>query len=250
VIAGAPAAGNNGRGGSGSAYVALGYGTPSFSYPAAIAATTDVPIAPLAPTVTRTGPTAFSVSPALPAGLVLDPASGVVSGTPTQIEAPTVHAVTLTDFAGTAVAVLRVTVLDVTPPTIVGFSFLPKRFALGARRTVATAALRRGTTIRFTLSERAMVRITIARKLPGRRSGKRCVKPTRKLRARRRCTRHVTVAKLIRRDRQPGRRTLAFTGRIGTRALKPAEYRATITATDLSANQSTPKKATFTVKRR
>ncbi|MCB1624996.1 MAG: putative Ig domain-containing protein, partial [Pseudomonadales bacterium] len=48
--------------------------------------TVGAPIAPLNPTVTGSV-TSYSVSPALPAGLVLNIASGQISGTPTAITA-------------------------------------------------------------------------------------------------------------------------------------------------------------------
>lgn len=44
----------------------------------------------------------WSVSPALPAGLTLDPATGTISGTPTAAAAPTTYTLTATDHAGVA----------------------------------------------------------------------------------------------------------------------------------------------------
>jgi hypothetical protein len=60
-------------------------------------------VLPLAPTVVVTSPVVtYSVSPALPAGLTLNTATGVISGTPTTA-GNTVHAVTATNSEGTAV---------------------------------------------------------------------------------------------------------------------------------------------------
>jgi len=52
----------------------------------------------------------FSVSPALPAGLGLDAQSGLISGTPTELQRETEHTVTASNAAGSAQAVLRLTV--------------------------------------------------------------------------------------------------------------------------------------------
>ena len=81
-----------------------------------------------------------------------------------------------------------------------------------------------------------VVAALMLRELSGRRSGKRCVRRTGKLAHKRRCTRFVTAGKLTRRKQPAGKRTLAFSGRIGRRALKPGRHRATIVATDASRN--------------
>ncbi len=109
VIVGAyganPSSGND----AGSSYVIYGFGTASVSYPGAITATVGTPITSLTPTVRRTGTAAFSVSPALPAGLSLDAATGVISGTPNEAATAT-STVTMTDLSGTASTTVSVTV--------------------------------------------------------------------------------------------------------------------------------------------
>lgn len=110
VIVGAPAADDNGRDGSGSAYVVYGFGTPALSYPGPVDATVGQSIPPLVPSLARTGLAALSVSPPLPAGLTLDPSTGVISGLPTAPRAATTHTVTMTDLAGSAQAPVAVTV--------------------------------------------------------------------------------------------------------------------------------------------
>jgi len=110
VIVGAPNADPSSRTDAGSSYV-FGFGTASVSYPGAIAATVGTPITSVTPTVRRTGAATFSVSPALPAGLSLDTATGVISGTPTEAATATsTSTVTMTDLSGTASTTVSVTV--------------------------------------------------------------------------------------------------------------------------------------------
>jgi hypothetical protein len=73
------------------------------------------PYGPYPPTVSGTV-TGYSVSPPLPAGLTLDPTSGVISGTPLAASSETIYIVTASNGAGAAKAVLTLAVL-VPPPT-------------------------------------------------------------------------------------------------------------------------------------
>jgi 6-phosphogluconolactonase (cycloisomerase 2 family) len=59
--------------------------------------------------------TSYSVSPALPAGLGLDTASGVMSGTPTAVSASANYTVTATNSNGSTSASISITVNDVAP---------------------------------------------------------------------------------------------------------------------------------------
>jgi hypothetical protein len=77
--------------------------------------------------------------------------------------------------------------------------------------------------------------------------GKRCRKPSAKLRQHRACTRLKTSGKLTRRNQPAGTDTVKFSGRIGRRALAPGSYRATITATDAAGNKSKPRTARFRI---
>ncbi len=89
---------------------ALGFGTPTVSYPSATSATVGDPL-DLAPEgVKRTGDATFSVEPALPEGLALDPATGRITGTPTAPQPSTAYTVTMDDLAGTGTAAFALTV--------------------------------------------------------------------------------------------------------------------------------------------
>lgn len=85
----------------------LSYATPNvFSVGAAIA--------PLSPTVTGEV-SGYAVDPALPAGLVLNNATGVISGTPTAAAAAANYAVTASNSAGSTSVDISIAVNDVAP---------------------------------------------------------------------------------------------------------------------------------------
>jgi hypothetical protein len=165
VVVGAPQAGNNARPGSGSAHVLIGFGTPRVAYRELVAAA-GVLMAPLTPTVERTGPATFAVTPALPEGLSLDAATGVIFGTPTTVRPRRAHTVTMTDLAGTAQSALVITVTGRRPGGICGVvprrerpSFTPGTVTLSARQLrinqrIAQAAVRRVNAVQAWLDAR------------------------------------------------------------------------------------------------
>jgi Ca2+-binding RTX toxin-like protein len=138
---------------------------------------------------------------------------------------------------------------DTTAPTLTSLSLLRARFAVGPRATAVSARAKRGTAFRYTLTEPATVTIRIERRVRGVRKGKRCVRPTRRLRRHRKCTRSIRAGTLTRQSKA-GASRVAFSGRIGRRALKPGRYRATLVATDAAHNTSKPKRLKFRVVRR
>jgi hypothetical protein len=105
----------------------------------------------------------------------------------------------------------------------------------------------RGTTFRYTLSEQAAVAILIERKLPGRRRGRRCERPSSRNAGGRRCTRLQRRRPTLTRAGQAGVNTVPFTGRLGTRALPLGSYRASFTATDAAGNRSRPDRVNFRI---
>jgi gliding motility-associated-like protein len=76
--------------------------------------TKDSTITDIQPTITGTT-TGFSVSPALPTGLVLDTTTGIISGTPTVVSALTSYVVTASNSSGSTTTTLTLTVNKVTP---------------------------------------------------------------------------------------------------------------------------------------
>jgi hypothetical protein len=118
------------------------------------------------------------------------------------------------------------------------------------RRGRAGAAAKKGTTIRYRLSEVARVTFAIQRATPGRRVRGRCRKQTRANRSKRACKRFVGAGRLAPATAVAGSNRKKFSGRIGRRALRPARYRVTLVATDPSGNRSAPKRLAFKIVRR
>ena len=133
-------------------------------------------------------------------------------------------------------------------PVLTRASLAHKRFRVGRRPTAqvaggtATAAKRRrarrrlapvGTTFRFTLNTRANVAITIERQARGRLVGRFCKRSTHRLRRRLRCFRWVRAGRLSRGGLNAGANRIAFSGRIGRKALKPGAYRARLRASSV-----------------
>ena len=159
---------------------------------------------------------------------------------------------TLTDDRGNSTVSERLLVVakERRAPRITRARMLRKRFRVARKPTARSAAAKAGTAFLFTLSEPASVKLTIQRALPGRRSGRRCVKPRRALQSRKRCTRYVPSGTLVRAGLAAGARRVSFSGRIGRRALRPGAYRALIVATDLAGNRGRRVTLRFRVVRR
>jgi hypothetical protein len=112
---------------------------------------------------------------------------------------------------------------DTTAPLVAGFRASHKVFAVGRARTAISARVVRGTRFSYTLNEAARVVVKIQRVDTRRASGK------------------------LTRSARSGKNALRFSGRIGSRALKPGRYRAVLTATDAAGNRSAPKRLSFRV---
>ncbi|HEX8207958.1 MAG TPA: hypothetical protein VF587_17975 [Solirubrobacteraceae bacterium] len=140
--------------------------------------------------------------------------------------------------------------LDTVAPALTGVSLTNRVFAVARGRTPVAAAAKRGTRVRYSLSEPATVTFAFSRARAGRRVGGRCRKATRSNRRRKRCTRFVRAGRTIRRTSPVGRSTLRFTGRIGRRALRRGRYRMAVRAADAAGNRSSARRVRFRIVRR
>jgi hypothetical protein len=82
-----------------------------------------------------------------------------------------------------------------------------------------------GTTVTYSLSAGAATEFFVKRRLPGRRVGKRCVKPTKTNRTKKRCSRFKRVTGGFTHSGQAGANSFKFSGRLNGKALKPGRYR-------------------------
>jgi CSLREA domain-containing protein len=143
-------------------------------------------------------------------------------------------------------------VADATAPVLSRLSLSARRFSVGRRPTPLAAQRGRtpvGTVVRYSLSEPATVRLRIERAAGGRRAGGRCRKATRRLRKRPRCTRYIRAGRAITRAAPAGASRLSFSGRIGRKPLRPARYRARVSAVDAAMNASAARSLRFRIVR-
>jgi hypothetical protein len=136
------------------------------------------------------------------------------------------------------------------PPSLATLSSLAETNSIFAVATPLSgqAAIKRhpkGTTFSFRLDQQATVKLAIQAAVRGRRVGRSCKRESRKLRKRPRCTRVLTVATLTR-SGHTGLNKVAFSGRVGGKALKPGHYRARFTAVNV-AGASPIRTLTFTI---
>ena len=98
--------------------------------------TAGVPIAENRPSSTGGAVTSYSISPALPTGLLFDTPSGVISGTPDAASAPRNYRVTAANSAGSTSATLRITISPgvsppAQPPRELTYSTNPATYSMG-----------------------------------------------------------------------------------------------------------------------
>jgi hypothetical protein len=143
---------------------------------------------------------------------------------------------TATDAVGNAVSRSGRVVLSGITPVLSKVSETHSSFRVGSPTAVSGRASKHkrkpptGTTFSFTLNEAASVAFAFMHGAPGRRSGGHCVKPSKRLRSHGPCTRVVSNG-TIRRREVAGASRLAFSGRIGHRALAPGSYAVTLAPT-------------------
>jgi subtilisin-like proprotein convertase family protein len=177
-----------------------------------------------------------------------------------KVEPDETFAVALSDATGDAEATTApavVTIRDATKasagaghgagragPVIGGVALAPARFAVAGRRAAHAGA--RGTTIRYSLSEPAAVTLRFQRAVSGRLAGAACRPLTAGNRKGRPCRRYVRAGTLRRAGRS-GANRVAFSGRIGNRALRTGSYRLVVTAVDPAGNRSSSPPRAFRI---
>jgi|GEM_PF-1681544 len=108
-------------------------------------------IAPNAPTLTGGVATSYSASPGLPAGLVLDPITGIITGTPNGPIPQTDYVVTASNAGGSTTAVLRITIRDAAPQGLT-YGQLTPVYGVGQPITPNVATLAAGTGASFAIT--------------------------------------------------------------------------------------------------
>jgi hypothetical protein len=133
---------------------------------------------------------------------------------------------------------------DRTRPALSGYRLSPKAFRPLA--SGASIASRRGTTVRYALSEAARTAFTVQVRKSGRKLGRRCVAPKRSNRRNQRCHRFVKVGGFAH-SGVAGTNRLRFSGRVKRRALKRGRYRLLAVAVDAAGNRSTQLRRAFRI---
>jgi hypothetical protein len=132
------------------------------------------------------------------------------------------------------------------PPSLTRLRLLPRAFRT---RAVRGAGPRPGTRVSYLLSEAATTRFRVERSLPGRRSGGRCVRPSRETHNRTACVLWVPVRGGFTRSAGPGAVSFRFAGRIGGRRLPPGRYRLLAAPRDALGTGGAVKRAAFRIER-
>jgi hypothetical protein len=137
-----------------------------------------------------------------------------------------------------------------SPPAKISVKTLrltPKAFlAASSGPTVKAAKASVGTIVRFALSGSGSTRFTVQRALPGRRSGKRCVRPRKQNAKAKHCTRWSTVGSFTRTGATASKK-FRFTGRLKGHRLKPGAYRLVAVATNSAGVKGPQKTASFRI---
>jgi trimeric autotransporter adhesin len=204
----------------------------------------------------RTVAAAYSCA-APPGGSITVCSAPVASGAPIDTATTGNHSLTVSaadsdGFTASQTVTYSVVPAPATPakpPTLSGLRESYSVFAVAKRSTPLTGQTARrhhkGTTFSFQLDQPATVKVTIQRSTSGRLVHHRCRAASPRLRHRPRCRRTITLRTLTR-SGHAGPNRIAFSGRIGRRALATGRYRAVFTAID-AAGKSTAHALVFTI---
>ncbi len=123
----------------------LGYPMSPVSY------TKGLSIEPNIPSSTGGIINSYSVSPALPAGMALDPVTGTITGTPSVVTPARDYTITASNSYGSCTAVLNIAVNEV-PPSLLAYSENPVSCALGVPITSNVPAYAGSPALSFTVA--------------------------------------------------------------------------------------------------
>lgn len=146
-------------------------------------------------------------------------------------------------LSGTGVAAPARPPASLSAPVLSGLHQAQKRWREGKGKK---GGLPVGTKFTFTLNEAGQVTLSFDKKGPGRRTGKKCVAPTKANAKRPRCTRALSAGTETL-SVNASSNSIPFNGRIGGKMLKPGTYTMTITATNAAGQTSAPQSLTFTI---
>jgi len=93
----------------------------------------------------------YSVSPALPAGINISAATGIISGLPTTVSATATYTITATNPGGSATAILNITVNDATPSAL-AYSSNPVVYVKGTAIAANTPSSSGGAVVSYAVS--------------------------------------------------------------------------------------------------
>jgi sugar lactone lactonase YvrE len=141
---------------------------------------------------------------------------------------------------------------DTSRPALGSIGLTNKVFAVdthGTAETAVAARAKRGTVLRYKLTEKARVVVAIERATVGRKVGRSCRKPTKANRKRKACTLYVSSGNFAVQS-AAGQDSHAFSGRIGRKSLAPGTYRASLVAIDAAGNRSVARRISFRIVKR
>ena len=154
----------------------------------------------------------------------------VITGTPVtfhtwQTAGAHTAELTVTDIAGTSTTVpVSITITPVASPVYVVHGLRMSPTAFRTLRRGGSVVTLGGTLVTFTVDGPVVVGFSVEQNVLGRRSGTRCVAPTRANRRRRACRRWVRVGSFSQ-GAASGPNNLRFSGRIANGRLAPGKYR-------------------------
>jgi len=123
----------------------LSYAGSPFTY------TKGTTITLVSPSISGGAVTGYSVTPALPGGLTLNTATGVISGNPTVVASTASYTVKAANSGGNATAIISITVKDVAPAAL-SYTGAPFIFKKGIAITALSPSVSGGTVTNYSIT--------------------------------------------------------------------------------------------------